>query len=92
MIAISQAGPLLPPDDERTLVTELAQRAVDYTTGTYAGLVRVCNDPGQRLLGMIAVVRAYRRRGSGKGPARRGVPSPARPGSRPGCGRGRRDQ
>jgi len=37
--------------------------AVDDTTGTYAGLVRVWNDPGQRLLGLIAVVRAYRRRG-----------------------------
>lgn len=37
--------------------------AVDGTTGAYAGLVRVWNDPGQRLLGLIAVVRAYRRRG-----------------------------
>jgi hypothetical protein len=29
MIAISQAGSPLPPDDERVLVTELAQRAVE---------------------------------------------------------------
>jgi RimJ/RimL family protein N-acetyltransferase len=37
--------------------------AVDDTTGTYAGLVRVWNEPGQRLLGLIAVIRAHRRRG-----------------------------
>jgi ribosomal protein S18 acetylase RimI-like enzyme len=37
--------------------------AVDGTTGTYAGIARVWNDPGLRLLGLIAVVRAYQRRG-----------------------------
>jgi GNAT superfamily N-acetyltransferase len=37
--------------------------AVDGTTGTYAGLVRVWNDPGVRMLGLIAVTRACRRRG-----------------------------
>jgi GNAT superfamily N-acetyltransferase len=36
--------------------------AVD-TTGTYAGLARVWNDPGVRMLGLIAVIRACRRQG-----------------------------
>jgi GNAT superfamily N-acetyltransferase len=33
------------------------------TTGTYAGLARVWNDPGVRMLGLIAVIRACRRQG-----------------------------
>jgi RimJ/RimL family protein N-acetyltransferase len=37
--------------------------AVEDANGQYAGLVRVWNDPGQRQLGMIAVVTAHRRRG-----------------------------
>lgn len=37
--------------------------AVDDATGTYAGLARVWNDPGVRMLGLIATTRAYRRQG-----------------------------
>ncbi|MDP9844816.1 GNAT family N-acetyltransferase [Streptosporangium lutulentum] len=37
--------------------------AVERSTGRYAGLVRVWNDPGVPRLGLIAVGRPYRRRG-----------------------------
>lgn len=49
--------------DPRHFDPETYLVAVDDATGTYAGLVRVWNDPGVRMLGLIAVTRAYRRRG-----------------------------
>jgi GNAT superfamily N-acetyltransferase len=52
--------------DPRHFDPETYLVAVDGATGTFAGLVRVWNDPGVRMLGLIAVTRAYRRQGVGR--------------------------